>query len=298
MNTPPPADSWPTMTPRRSARATKGEGWPDQIRKYFTETTLQEDAGEEVSISDQESPGNQIVEKELRTDLLGDANVLESKVLEALRSHESRIQCLTRDLERERCKTRDLEQENMKRTEQVVKMKSLIQPLRDEIVRQKSIKDSNNVMEMASRVEEVATLREAIVAKDRKIEEQTKLITSLENQVKEVRDEQLEIGEEWEGIVKEKKLLIKEKEQLRADKEVTDAKVKELETKVKEMFDAEFRLKFENTRTLQKLKDMAGKEIAYHNLQKELVDLQTKMMEKESSEVKLREELEIKNAEC
>ena len=43
---------------------------------------------------------------------------------------------------------------------------------------------------------------------------------------------------------------------------------------------------------------MAGKEAAYHKIQKELVDLQTKMMEKESSEVKLREELEIKNAEC
>ena len=298
VNTPPPADSWPTMTPRRSARATKGEGWPDQIRKYFTDTTLQKDVGEEVSISDQESPGNQIVEKELRTDLLRDANVLESKVLEALRSHKSRIQGLTRDLERERCKTGDLEQENMKRTEQVVKMKSLIQPLRDEIVRQKSIIDGNKLLEMASREEEMATLREAIVAKDKKIEEQTKLITSLENQVKEVRDEQLEIGEEWEGIVKEKKLLIKEKEQLRADKEAMNAKVKELEIKVKEMSDTEFRLKFENTQTLQKLKDMAGKEIAYHNLQKELVDLQTKMMEKESSEVKLREELEIMNAEC
>ena len=65
------------------------------------------------------------------------------------------------------------------------------------------------MMEMASKEEEVATMREEIVAKDRKIEEQTKLITSLGNQVKEVRDEQLEIGEEWEGIVKEKKLLIK-----------------------------------------------------------------------------------------
>ena len=196
VNTPPPADSWPKMTPRRSARATKGEGWPDQIRKYFTETTLQKDVGEEVSIIDQESLGNQIVEKELRADLLTDANVLEPKVLEALRSQESRIWCLTRDLERERCKTGDLEQENMKRTEQVVKMKSLIQPLRDEIVRQKSVIDSNKLLEMASREEELATLREVIVAKDRKIEEQTKLITSLENQVKEVRDEQLEIGEE------------------------------------------------------------------------------------------------------
>ena len=110
----PSADSWPTMTPRRSARATKGEGWPDQIRKYFTETTLQENAGEELFISDQEGLGNHIVEKELRADLLRDANVLESKALEALRSHESRIQCLTRDLEREKYKTGDLEQENMK----------------------------------------------------------------------------------------------------------------------------------------------------------------------------------------
>jgi len=294
----PSADSWPTMTPRRSARATKGEGWPDQIRKYFTETTLQEDAGEEVSVSDEESLGNHIVEKQLGAELLSGAKLLESRVLEALRSHESRIQCLTRDLERERCKTGDLEQEKIKRTEQVVKMKSLIQPLRDEVVRQRSIIDGSHMTEMASKEEEVATMREEIVAKDRKIEEQIKLITSLENQVKEVRDEQLEIGEEWEGIVKEKKLLIKEKEQLQADKEATDAKVKELELKVKEMSDTEFRLKFENTRNLQKLKDMTGKEVAYHKIQKDLVDLQTKMMEKESSEVKLREELEIKNAEC
>jgi len=294
----PSADSWPTMTPRRSARATKGEGWPDQIRKYFTETTLQEDAGEEVSVSDEESLGNHIVEKQLGAELLSGAKLLESRVLEALRSHESRIQCLTRDLERERCKTGDLEQEKIKRTEQVVKMKSLIQPLRDEVVRQRSIIDGSHMREMASKEEEVATMREEIVAKDRKIEEQIKLITSLENQVKEVRDEQLEIGEEWEGIVKEKKLLIKEKEQLQADKEATDAKVKELELKVKEMSDTEFRLKFENTRNLQKLKDMTGKEVAYHKIQKDLVDLQTKMMEKESSEVKLREELEIKNAEC
>ena len=294
----PSADSWPTMTPRRSARATKGEGWPEQIRKYFTETTLQEDAGEEVSVSDEESLGNHIVEKQLGAELLSGAKLLESRVLEALRSHESRIQCLTRDLERERCKTGDLEQEKIKRTEQVVKMKSLIQPLRDEVVRQRSIIDGSHMREMASKEEEVATMREEIVAKDRKIEEQIKLITSLENQVKEVRDEQLEIGEEWEGIVKEKKLLIKEKEQLQADKEATDAKVKELELKVKEMSDTEFRLKFENTRNLQKLKDMTGKEVAYHKIQKDLVDLQTKMMEKESSEVKLREELEIKNAEC
>jgi len=294
----PSADSWPTMTPRQSARATKGEGWPDQIRKYFTETTLQEDAGEEVSVNDEGSLVTHIVEKELGADLLRGAKVLESKVLEALRSQESRIQCLTRDLERERCKTGDLEQEKIKQTEQILKMKSLIQPLRDEVVRQRSIKDSSHVREMASKEEEVATMREEIVAKDRKIEEQTKLITSLGNQVKEVRDEQLEIGEEWEGIVKEKKLLIKEKEHLQADKEATDTKVKELELKVKEMSDTEFRLKFENTRNLQKLKDMAGKEVAYHKIQKELVDLQTKMMEKESFEVKLREELEIKTAEC
>ena len=294
----PSADSWPTMTPRQSARATKGEGWPDQIRKYFTETTLQEDAGEELSVNDEGSLGNHIVEKELEADLLRGAKVLESKVLEALRSQESRIQCLTRDLERERCKTGDLEQEKIKQTEQILKMKSLIQPLRDEVVRQRSIKESSHVREMASKEEEVATMREEIVAKDRKIEEQTKLITSLGNQVKEVRDEQLEIGEEWEGIVKEKKLLIKEKEHLQADKEATDTKVKELELKVKEMSDTEFRLKFENTRNLQKLKDMAGKEVAYHKIQKELVDLQTKMMEKESFEIKLREKLEIKNAEC
>jgi len=294
----PSADSWPTMTPRQSARATKGEGWPDQIRKYFTETTLQEDAGEELSVNDEGSLGNHIVEKELEADLLRGAKVLESKVLEALRSQESRIQCLTRDLERERCKTGDLEQEKIKQTEQILKMKSLIQPLRDEVVRQRSIKDSSHVREMASKEEEVATMREEIVAKDRKIEEQTKLITSLGNQVKEVRDEQLEIGEEWEGIVKEKKLLIKEKEHLQADKEATDTKVKQLELKVKEMSDTEFRLKFENTRNLQKLKDMAGKEVAYHKIQKELVDLQTKMMEKESFEIKLREKLEIKNAEC
>ena len=72
----PSADSWPTMTPRQSARATKGEGWPDQIRKYFTETTLQEDAGEELSVNDEGSLGNHIVEKELEADLLRGAKML------------------------------------------------------------------------------------------------------------------------------------------------------------------------------------------------------------------------------
>ena len=38
------------------------------------------------------------------------------------------------------------------------------------------------------------------------------------------------------------------------------------------MCDTEFRLKFENTRNLQKLKDIVGNEIAYHDLESHCED--------------------------
>ena len=114
-----------------------------------------------------------------------------------------------------------LEEENSKRKEQILRMKSLIRPLRDEVVRQMLLKKG----------EEIGIMKEEITAKDRKIEEQTKLITSLKLQVEkegQINEEQLIIGEKWAKIMAEKGKLKTEREELEANK----AKVRELEVKI------------------------------------------------------------------
>ena len=92
----------------------------------------------------------------------------------------------------------DLEQENSKRKVQVLRMKSLILPLRDEVLRQKSVLEENSLL-LSRRGEEIRTLKEEIAAKDRLIEEQTKMITSLANQVEKAGQTNEEKREELEA---------------------------------------------------------------------------------------------------
>ena len=92
----------------------------------------------------------------------------------------------------------DREQENRKHKVQVLKMKSLIIPLKDEVVRQKSVLE-DNVLLLSKKGEEIRTLKEEIAAKDKLIEEQTKLITSLAHQVEKARQKSEEKREEFEA---------------------------------------------------------------------------------------------------
>ena len=92
----------------------------------------------------------------------------------------------------------DLEQENSKRKVQVLRMKSLILPLRDEVVRQKSVLEENLLL-LSRRGEEIRTLKEEIAAKDRLIEEQTKMISSLASQVEKAGQTNEEKREELEA---------------------------------------------------------------------------------------------------
>ena len=59
---------------------------------------------------------------------------------------------------------------------------------------------------MAAKEEKVANMKEEIVSKSRKVEEQTKLITThaIKLRKSKVNIEQLKIGKEWEGIMKRK----------------------------------------------------------------------------------------------
>merc|ERR1719430_2770926 len=93
-------------------------------------------------------------------------------------------------------------------------------------------------------------MKEEIIAKDAQLEEQAKLITSLQlDEARQATKEQLEIGEEWSEILAEKKKLKTERAELEAVQEANKAKVRELENKVKEMAGIEFKLKFENARS-------------------------------------------------
>ena len=74
-------------------------------------------------------------------------------------------------------------------------------------------------------------MKEEITAKDRKIEEQTKLITSLKLQVGKAgqkNEEQFIIGEKWAEIMAEKEKLKTEREELEENKAI----VRELEVKI------------------------------------------------------------------
>ena len=59
---------------------------------------------------------------------------------------------------------------------------------------------------MAAKEEKVANMKEEIVSKSRKVEEQTKLITThaIKLRKSKVNIAQLKIGKEWEGIMKRK----------------------------------------------------------------------------------------------
>ena len=228
----------PTTTPRRSSRTTKGEGWPEQIRKFFSEKTPKKDSNEDGSVCHQECSETLVVEEELMEGMLKNAKLVESRVLSALRSQKNRIEELNKDLQNRDDRAGALEHENIKRKEQVLKMKSLIQPLRDEVVRQKTAVE-DNLVEISKKDKKIATMNEEMALKERQFEEQAKLIASLTLQVKEARqtndEEHLEIGAEWAEIVEEKRKLKHEKGELEAAREANKAKVRELESKVKEM---------------------------------------------------------------
>ena len=120
-NTPPPADSWPTMTPRRSARATKGEGWPDQIRKYFTETTLKEDAFEHGKPSLDETSIASLDELQSQVRTARSDNVILRQDLQSLHDREYQLTRRNRDLEdkllRHRAESVDKDQKKNQRAE-------------------------------------------------------------------------------------------------------------------------------------------------------------------------------------
>jgi len=100
-----------------------------------------------------------------------------------------------------------LEQRKIKRKEQVQKMKSMILPLRDEIVRQKSVLEENFLL-LSKKGEEIKNMKEEIAAKDQLIEEQTKLITSLAVQVEKAG----QINEEQKEELEANKTKLKELE--------------------------------------------------------------------------------------
>ena len=90
--------------------------------------------------------------------MLRDAKVVESRVVSTLKSQETRIEGLNKDLENRGVLVLELEQEKSKRKEQVMRMKSLIQPLRDEFMRQKSVNEENNEA-MSKKVEEMGAMK-------------------------------------------------------------------------------------------------------------------------------------------
>jgi len=273
-----------STTPRRSARSTKGEGWPEQIRRFFTVKTAN-DLNEE---SDLESSHIVTVENEMVQLMLSDSKLVESRVLGALKSQETRIEGMNKELEKRGFRVEELEKENSRRKEQVLRMKSLIQPLRDEVLRQKTVIDEN-IMVMSKRVNEMDAMKEEIIAKDAQLEEQSKLITSLQvDEARQATKEQLEIGEEWSEILAEKKKLKTERAELEAVQEANKAKVRELENKVKEMAGIEFKLKFENARS--------GRLLA--EAEKNARELKVEIMEKKATAATLRGQLETKTAEC
>ena len=116
----------PTMTPRRSARSTRGEGWPEPIRRFFTEKTPEKDLNEEASsLTQEESSGKTLAERRLMELLLKDVNLMKARVLGTLKNQEDRIDELNKDLEGGKIRVGALEEESMKRKEQVLRMKSL-----------------------------------------------------------------------------------------------------------------------------------------------------------------------------
>merc|ERR1719234_2394692 len=100
--------------------------------------------------------------------MLRNARSVESRALNALRSQENRIEKLNIDLQNRDDRTGALEQENIKRKEQVLKMKYLIQPLRDEVVRQKTVVE-NNLVEITKKDKEMATMIDEMASKEREI---------------------------------------------------------------------------------------------------------------------------------
>ena len=287
---------------------------------FFTEKTPKKDLNEGASsLTQVESSGKTLAEGRLMEVLLKDVNVMKVRVLGTLKNQEDRIDGLNKALERGEIRVGALEEESMKRKEQVLRMKSLIQPLRDEVVRQKSVIE-NNLEEKSEIENEIAALKENMASQDRKLEEQTTLSNSLARQLKEAgqsnAEQLVEVGEEWEEIVEEKRKLKIEREKLESVRQANNEKVKDLEIKTKEFAERQFKVKFENVRTGRQLseseenvrelkkmiKEMGVKEIAHgeqvEKLQKELRELKVLMMEKEVTADTLRGELETKTAEC